>query len=356
MRWQCCHRRVDLGCQAATPAPEEGVRRPGRLSSWSWRSVMSECLPCRSSVPCPRRFGSGGVPGGVDGVRPDATGHAVSETCPIVASIVDAGHDRADIGRGPGLRTFLHRAWVQVVMTGGSLLVAAGWPKEHAHCRAVRSGPGRAGRVDCRGRMARRLGVGGVRRLAVTVRTGSRPIGWAVTSNWGCPADRTVKRSAMSVGRPATARVSAGRTDRRRRCPGGCPATAPWRKPGGQPDCGMSGTPRRSPRGATGDRGLGGWADERLRRGGLLPPPIGPTEEGGRGGSAGIGERLASVGAGGRAGALLGGGWSRRGLIGSRRANRSARLAGVEPNIKKPIGHTPLANQNSTSCPFIRPY
>jgi hypothetical protein len=45
----------------------------------------------------------------------------------------------------------------------------------------------------------------------------------------------------------------------------------------------------------------------------------------------------------GRAGALLGGGWSRRGLIGSRRANRSARLAGVEPNIKKPIGHTPLA-------------
>ena len=31
------------------------------------------------------------------------------------------------------------------------------------------------------------------------------------------------------------------------------------------------------------------------------------------------------------------------GLIGLRRANRSAGLAGVEPNIKKPIGHTPLA-------------
>jgi hypothetical protein len=47
------------------------------------------------------------------------SGMRCPEGCPIVASIVDAGHDRADIGRGPGLRTFRHRAWVQV-MTGGS--------------------------------------------------------------------------------------------------------------------------------------------------------------------------------------------------------------------------------------------
>ena len=40
------------------------------------------------------------VPGEVDGVRPDTTGQAVSGTCPIVATSVDAGHDRADIGRG----------------------------------------------------------------------------------------------------------------------------------------------------------------------------------------------------------------------------------------------------------------
>jgi len=31
-----------------------GVSR--RAALWSWRSRMSECLPCRSSVPCPHRF------------------------------------------------------------------------------------------------------------------------------------------------------------------------------------------------------------------------------------------------------------------------------------------------------------
>jgi hypothetical protein len=189
------------------------------------------------------------VPGGVDGVRPDATGHAVS------GRLSDGGVHRECRTRprgyrtGTGARTFRHRAWVQVVMTGGvPLPVAAGVGRRSMRI-AVLSGqprtcrprglPWPAGRAH-----GRTLGAGGVRRLAVAVRTGSRPIGWAVTSNWGCPADRTVKRSAMSVARPATARVSAGGTDRRRWCPGGCPAAAPWRKRAASRTAGMSGKPR----------------------------------------------------------------------------------------------------------------
>jgi hypothetical protein len=49
-------------------------------------------------------------------------------------------------------------------------------------------------------------------------------------------------------------------------------------------------------------------ADQQLRCGSLLTPPITPTEEWGGGGSVGIGKHLRSVGAGGPAGALLGGG------------------------------------------------
>jgi hypothetical protein len=183
-----------------------------RATLWSRRSRMSERLPCRSSVPCPRRFRFAmacRVEWTVSGqIRP---GGRCPKPCPIVASMVDAGHDRADIGQGPGLRRFRHRARVQVSRRTGPD-AGSGWGcrREHPRCRPVRSGPGRAGRVVGRGRLARgmvgrTLGAGGVRRLAAAVRTGSRPIGWAVTLNWGCPADRTLESSAMSVTRPATA-------------------------------------------------------------------------------------------------------------------------------------------------------
>jgi hypothetical protein len=41
------------------------------------------------------------------------------EGCPIVASIVDAGHDRVDMD-GTRLADVRDRAWVQVVTPGGS--------------------------------------------------------------------------------------------------------------------------------------------------------------------------------------------------------------------------------------------
>jgi hypothetical protein len=175
---------------------------------------------------------------------------------------------------------------------------------------------------------------------------GPGPIGWAVTSNWGCPADRTVKRSAMSVGRPATARVSAGGTDQRRRVQG-VSGDGSLAEVGGQPDCGhVRQAMARSSRCPPGGPGLGARVDERLRRGSLLRHRSGRRWRVGR-----VGQRVSvsgspSVGAGGPGGVLLDVGSLSAGLIGSRRANRSAGLAGVEPNIKKPIGHIPLAKQN----------
>src|SRR5215218_8377496 len=43
-------------------------------------------------------------------------------------------------------------------------------------------------------------------------------------------------------------------------------------------------------------------------------------------------------------------------LIGMGRADSLGRSCRVEPNIKKPIGHIPLAKQNETPRPFARPY
>jgi hypothetical protein len=189
------------------------------------------------------------------------------------------------------------------------IAVLSGQPRT---CRP-RGLPWPAGRAH-----GRTLGAGGVRRLAVAVRTGSRPIGWAVTSNWGCPADRTVKRSARSIARPATARVSAGGTDRRRRCPGGCRASAPWRKgrPAGLRACPAShGEVLEVPTGRS-RVGCAGRPAAPARR-----PAFRHRSADGRGwagGSAGIGERLLSVGAGGP-----GGGFCSTSVV-SRRADRLA--------------------------------
>jgi hypothetical protein len=184
-----------------------------RAALWSWRSRMSECLPCRSSVPCPRRFRFAmacRVEWTVSGrIR---RGRRCPEACPIGVSIVDAGHDRADIGRGPGLRTFRHRAWDAGGHDGRvPMLVAAEvGRREHAHCRPVLSCPVRARTWTPRGwpwpagqTHGRTLGAGGVRRLAAAVRTGSVPIGWTVTLNWRVrPTGRSRGPPCPSPGQP----------------------------------------------------------------------------------------------------------------------------------------------------------
>jgi hypothetical protein len=112
---------------------------------------------------------------------------------------------------------------------------------------------------------------------------------------------------------------------------------------GGQTDCGhVRHAMARSSRCPPGGPELGARVDERLRRGGLLSAT---DRADGRGW---VGQRVSVSGSrpsalAGRAGALLDVGSLPAGLIGLRRANRSAGLAGVEPNIKKPIGHIPLA-------------
>jgi hypothetical protein len=203
------------------------------------------------------------------------------------------------------------------------------WPADQAHGRTQ--------------------GGGGVCRLAVAIRTGSVPIGWAVTLNWGCPADRTVERSAMSVARPANAgcpqedwsaetvsrRVSGGRT---------------LVEAGGQPDCGhvrdatgevLEVPTRRSRVGCAGRRAAparkpasaADRADGRLwRRGG----------------------QWVSV-SGSRSLALAGRGSARRRVVPSRRENRSACVAAIEP-ASRIQGTHPVSEPDSTSCPFTRPY
>ena len=98
-------------------------------------------------------------------------------------------------------------------------------------------------------------------------------------------------------------------TDRRRWCPDGCPAVAPWRKWAASLTAGVSGAPRRGPGG--GHRAVQGW---------MRGPTSGSDAEScyatdrvdgrvwRRVGSVGIGKQLPSVGAGGTVGALLGGG------------------------------------------------
>jgi hypothetical protein len=135
------------------------------------------------------------------------------------------------------------RAWVQVVMPRGPAAQAtAGLPKgAHGHCLHVRSWPGEEG-GEVIG-LARCI----VQRSALEVSaSGPSPAGRVRAHRpgghieLGCPAGRTVGRF-RHVGRPAShCPVSVRGTDRRRRCPGGCPAAAPWRKPAARLTAGMS--------------------------------------------------------------------------------------------------------------------
>lgn len=123
---------------------------------------------------------------------------------------------------------------VQVVTTGGSWC----WSRlglaecEHVHRGSVRSGPGRVGRV---------FGRRGPDRVQTHRRGGHHEL--------GCPADRTVERSAM-FRRPVSRRRVSGGTDRRRRCSGGCRAAASWRKRAPSRTAGMYGRGWGGPRGA----------------------------------------------------------------------------------------------------------
>jgi hypothetical protein len=173
-----------------------------------------------------------------------------------------------------------------------------------------------------------------------------RTIGWAVTLNWGCPDGREVghvRRRPATAGCPqedwsaetVSRRVSGGRT---------------LADAGGRPDCGhvrhATGEVLEVP---TGRSRLGARADERLRRGDLLPPPIGRrTIVGG-----GVGQWVSVSGS--RPSALAGRGSARRRVVPSRRANRSARVAAIEPASRIQRTH-PVSGPDSTPCPFTRPY
>jgi hypothetical protein len=218
-RWQSCYRRANLGCRAAGAGPTGGGSAcPGgppcglgdRGCPNGFRAVrpfLSASLPVRH-----------GVPGGVDGVRPDRPDMRCPEACPIVASIVDAGHDRADIGRGPGLRRsgIEHgRRWS--LRTGPDAGSGWRWPKASmAQCRPVLSCPVRAMTCRSRGwpwpagqRHGRTLGARGVRRLPPLSGPGPdhRLGGHLEMGVSGRPDGREVRH----VRRPASGcRVSAG--------------------------------------------------------------------------------------------------------------------------------------------------
>jgi hypothetical protein len=161
-----------LVAQPQTPAPQEGARRVpvDRLVVVAIEDVRTPSVPfvrCLSAS-LPVRHG---VPGGVDGVRPDRPDMRCPEGCPIVASTVDAGHDRADIGRDQacGRSGIEHgRRWPR--RTGPGAGSGWGWPKgacalPSCPVRArTRTPRGWRGRLAI-GMVGRTLGAGGVRRL-----------------------------------------------------------------------------------------------------------------------------------------------------------------------------------------------
>lgn len=157
------------------------------------------------------------------------------------------------------------------------------WPAGQAHGRTLGAGrcPPLGRRCPDRVRTRRR---GGHLELGVS----GRPDG----------------REVRHVRRPAShCRVSAGGAGRRRRCPGGCPAAAPWRKRAASWTAGMPA--RHGVRSSRWPPAVQGW---------VRGPTSGTGAEAcfrhrsGRrtiveaGGSAGIGKRLPSVGASGPGG------------------------------------------------------
>jgi hypothetical protein len=201
------------------------VSRWAALRLWRSRDVRTPSVPFVRSLFASLLVGHG-VLGGVDaidgagGVRmavrswrpswtPDTTARTAGRNpaCGRSASSTGAGgHD----GRLP------------MLVAGPCALPFC--PVRARTCRP-RGWPWPAGQAH-----GRTLGAGRFRRLAAAVRTKSRPIGEAVTLNWGCPADRTLERSAMPVTRPATAGCQQEELIGGGGCPGGCPAAAPWRK------------------------------------------------------------------------------------------------------------------------------
>ena len=140
-RWQSCRRRADLGCQAANAGPQEGsacpggppcgrgdrdVRTPSVLFIRSLSASLAVRMACRVEWTVSGRT---------------RRGRRCPNACPIVASMVDAGHDRADIGQGPGLWTFRHPARVQV-SRGTGPDAGSGWDWRREPALAVVSGQG----------------------------------------------------------------------------------------------------------------------------------------------------------------------------------------------------------------------
>jgi hypothetical protein len=157
-------------------------------------------------------------------------------------------------------------------------------------------------------------------------------------------------REVRHVCRPAShCRVSAGGTGRRRRCPGGCPAAAPWRKRAASWTAGMSGTPRAEVLEVPIRRSRVGCAGRRAA------PARRPTSATNRatddcgrlGGSVGIGS-------GSRASAVAGRGLCSVGGSPLAAGESLGTCCSDRASIKN-SEDIPLAHQNSTPCPFTRP-
>ena len=197
-----------------------------RAALWSWRSRMSECLPCRSSVPL-------------------SASHPVRLACPVEGTV--SGRTRPGMRCPEPVRSWRPSwtpdtaAWTLDGDQAGGRFGTAGLAEGgHAHCRlSGQSQDEQAAWLAVAGWLGAWSGAGRRRCPPLGRRRPdwSVPIGKAVTVNWGCPADRTVERSAMSVARSAHCRVFAGGTDRRRRCPGRVSGGRTLAEAGAQTDC-----------------------------------------------------------------------------------------------------------------------
>ena len=154
----------------------------------------------------------------------------------------------------------------------------------------------------------------------------------------------------MSVARPATAGCP------QKQLVGGDGVQAGVRRPhpggSGRP-AGLRACPARHGRGPRGaHEAIEDWVRGPTSGSGAetyFPPSIGRrTIVGG-----GVGQWVSVSGS--RVSALAAGGSARRRVVPSRRANRSARLAAIEPASRIQRTH-PVSEPNSIPCPFTRPY